>query len=83
MKINKVNEAIELVKNYYYDGNGSGGNLHVVLDDGNLKDSDIEFCLNNCLTENDIEGTKLCFLLLDMSITQRNKLYNNYEIYAQ
>jgi hypothetical protein len=96
----------------YYNnfGNAAGGNLHIVLDDGNLEDDSIEFCKTRCegwqsvwtpgppaesyLTpsghwedefnsENkDEAGLALCELLLRMSMTQRKKLYKNYEWYC-
>ncbi len=69
---------IELCKVYYQKpGNGVGGNLHIVLDDGNLKDSHIEFCLKQCREKNDLDGALLCGLFLQLSMTQRKKIYNS------
>ncbi len=53
--IHIVNETIA---NFYnLDGeNICGGNLHIILDDGNLRDSDIFFCLNSCIKEGDFQG---------------------------
>lgn len=67
---------------YLIEGNNVGGNLHIVLDDGNLSDKDISFCYNQCVEEKDSKGMDLCKLLLVASKSQRNKLYKNYREYA-
>lgn len=38
-----------------YEFNGVGGNCHIVLDDFNIEDDDIEYCLNQGL-ENNVHG---------------------------
>ena len=71
-----IPDVIPLVKDYYaLPNNGAGGSLHIVLDDGNVQDSSIIFCLDICKKNNDEKGIKLCNLLLRMSKTQRRKLY--------
>lgn len=71
-----VPEVMSLVKAYYAKpGNSVGGNLHIVLDDGNIKDDHIRFCLEQCHREKDRDGEDLALLLLKMSKTQRKKLY--------
>ncbi len=70
-----IPEIMPLIKEYYlFPGNEVGGNLHNVLEDGNVKDSDVEFCLNEALKCNDKKGVELAKLLLKMSKTQRLKL---------
>lgn len=54
--------------------NGAWGSLHNVLDDGNVSDSNVEYCLENAIERGDHEGTELAELLLQMSRTQRIKL---------
>lgn len=41
-----VAEVLPLVNAYYAKpGNSVGGNLHIVLDDCNVEDGHVEFCL--------------------------------------
>lgn len=71
-----VPEVLPLVKAYYAKpDNGAGGNLHIVLDDGNVQDSSVRFCLSQAERAQDLDGIVLAQLLLKMSRTQRLKLY--------
>ena len=54
--------------------NGVGGNLHIVLEDGNVSDGDVVFCINNAIERGDKDGEELARMLLKMSKTQRKKL---------
>lgn len=55
-------------------GNGSWGSLHIVLDDGNIGNDHVLYCIG-CAEENgDGEGRELGLILLSMSKTQRKKL---------
>lgn len=58
----------------YYEANISWGSLHIVLDDGNVKDSDVLFCYHYALERDDQTGAHLASILLRMSKTQRLKL---------
>lgn len=70
-----VPEVLPLVRAYYAKGGcGAGGNLHVVLDDGNVEDCFVESCLDRCRESRDADGEQLASLLLKMSKTQRRKL---------
>lgn len=70
-----VPEVLPLVRAYYAKpGNGAGGNLHIVLDDYNVRDDDVQFCLDLAEQFNDEDGAALAKLLLKMSKTQRAKL---------
>ena len=71
-----VPEVLPLVRAYYAKPNNiCGGSLHVVLDDGNVGDSTVEFC-EKCAAENgDEDGVALARILRRMSKTQRKKLY--------
>lgn len=71
-----INEVVPLVNKYYsMPENGCGGSLHNVLDDGNISDRDILFCLDEAKKNGDKEGIELANLLLKMSKTQRKKIY--------
>jgi hypothetical protein len=66
----------ELLQRFYnyYEENPAWGALHIVLDDGNISDIDIEFCIDYAIKNNDLEGEELGKLLLTLSQTQRLKL---------
>lgn len=59
-------EAIE-----YYKKNPTWGSLHVVLDDGNIKNKFVEFAIEYAIQKGDIEGEKLARKILTLSKTQR------------
>jgi len=69
-------ETLQL-KHKIYEKYPVGGILHIVLDDGNLKNSNIEYCIGEI---EKLEEDKELFLkcannLLKMTQTQRLKLY--------
>lgn len=71
-----IPEVLPLAKAYYAKpGNSVGGSLHIVLDDGNVKDKNVEFCLEQARLMGDEDGIKLAGLLLRMSKTQRYKIH--------
>lgn len=53
-----------------------GGNLHVVLEDGNVEDFCLESSLRRAIEANDGEGADLANALLAMSVEQRLRLVN-------
>ena len=68
-------EVLPMAREYYSkDDNGVGGTLHIVLEDGNVKDDDVEFCIKLAIEKGDKDGEKLGKILLTMSKTQRTKL---------
>lgn len=70
-----VPEVLPLVEAYYRKpGNAVGGVLHIVLDDGNVKDDHVRFCLDEALLDGDEDGAHLARLLLRMTKTQRSKI---------
>lgn len=71
-------DAVEpLVRAYYaFPGNAAGGNFHLVLDNKNVSDRDVTFCLNQAKIAGDAAGVELGELLIQMSRTQRLKLAN-------
>lgn len=75
-----VPQVAPLVKEYYdMPGNAAGGSLHVVLDDYNLADSYVQFCIEWSMEQNDKCGEMLGRVLYLMSRTQRKKVtvYNS------
>ena len=58
----------------YFAANPAWGSLHVVLDDGNVADSSVQFCIEYAAERGDDEGAALGRVLLTMSKTQRSKL---------
>ncbi len=57
--------------------------LHIVLDDGNVSDDNVRFCVQYAEQKEHVECVILASLLLRMSQTQRLKLYNDREKYTQ
>lgn len=50
------------------------GSLHIVLDDANIKDSDVLFCIRWAEDTGDAEGAALARILYDMSRIQRLRI---------
>ena len=69
-----VPEVLPLVREYYLK-HPVGGNLHIVIDDGNVDDKYVKFCLEQATSQNDSGGIAIACLLLMMSKTQRRKIY--------
>lgn len=70
-----VRDALPLVRRYYaLPGNSNGGALHIVLEDYNVQDSNIDFCLKWAEENSDHAGQALALVLRRMSKTQRRKL---------
>lgn len=59
---------------YSLPNNGAGGNLHIVLEDANVKDNDVLYCIEAAEKDGDLCGSLLGKILLRMSKTQRLKL---------
>ena len=55
-------------------GNGAGGSLHIVTDDGNLANHHVEWCIEWAEENGDGEGAELARALLAMSWTGRRKV---------
>jgi hypothetical protein len=70
-----IPEVLPLIKKFAnIKGNEVGGNLHITLDDGNVDDCHVQFCLEEAKKDNDILGIEVAETLLKMSKTQRLKL---------
>lgn len=64
-----------LVKYYYsLPGNGMGGSLHIVLEDCNVEDRSVRYCMEYATERSDWQGVLLAMILLQMSRTQRSRL---------
>lgn len=50
------------------------GALHIVLDDFNYEDENVESCVQWARENRDAEGERLGLILLNMSVTQRQKV---------
>lgn len=75
-----VPDILPLVRGFYQlPGNEVGGVLHIVLDDGNIEDQHIEYCLSEAIAKNDMIAVSLAKLLLKMTYTQRKKIYMNWD----
>ena len=66
----------DLIKDYLID-NPSGGNCHLVLGDLNARDSDISFCMEQCVEKNDTNGTIIMMAMIRMKKTARLKSIDN------
>lgn len=76
-----LDKVLPLVREYYArPGNGAGGSLHIVLDDGNISDDHVRFCIKWAEERGDTSGVELGNLILRMSKTQRKKLYLSSKI---
>jgi len=73
---------IALCKEYYIE-NGTGGSLHIVLDDGNLAKHHIDWCAGYACGSKDWAGDDIANLMIWMTSKQRRKVYRNYSLYAQ
>lgn len=73
--LSAVVELMPVVVGYMgREGNGAGGDFHVVLMDGNVADKDVWWCLGRAMERKDLEGVELGVGLLKLSRTQRLKL---------
>lgn len=66
---------LELFREYYAK-NPTWGSLHIVLEDGNVKDTHVQHCIEYAMSKNDGLGEGLARLLLTKSKSQRINLPN-------
>ena len=55
-------------------GNEVGGTLHIVLDDLNVDNGSVEYCLHTAIAAEDQPGVLIARLMLECSKTQRLKI---------
>lgn len=67
---------IKTLIEFYYNNleNIVGGNLHIVLDDNNVDDDSIKYCLEDCKRTDDTFGIFLCLVLLQFTEEEREKI---------
>jgi len=63
---------------YSLDGNACGGLCHVVLDDGNLDDGSIDFCLAECQKHGDWLGAAIMTALRSVPHEHRERATRAY-----
>lgn len=69
----RVPDVLPLVRRLYAK-NRAGCCLHIVLDDGNVRDADVQFCVKYAQDAGHPECEELARALLLMSKTQRLRL---------
>lgn len=71
-----VERVVGLVRAYRsLPENDCGGSLHIVLDDRNLEDSHVAFCRDYAIERHDIDGAMIAGLMLQMTRSQRARVY--------
>ena len=82
----EVGEVCKLVKTLYEDmGEGAGGMLHIVLDDGNLDDDDLQWCIEYCNREENTDRhdkgicLEIAHRMLNLSKEQRTLIYYQWD----
>lgn len=72
-----VGHAVALINLYVetFD-NTVGGNLHIVISDGNLEDEHIQYCLTNATEQKDHVGVAIAQVLLEMTPAERREVYD-------
>jgi hypothetical protein len=70
-------QLVGAAKLYYrLPGNGAGGNLHLVLDDGNCDDDSMWVCIKGCVQESDKAGLYIAAVMLfAMTEDEREEFY--------
>ena len=66
-----LDDFMNLVRGYYQD-NSCGGNLYVVLEEGNINDSNVEWSAGYTARVEDKRGHDIANLMLHMTMEQRN-----------
>lgn len=76
-----INDVIPLVA-AVYRGHDAGCCLHIVTDDDNYEQGNADFCLEQALESNHPACIAAAKALVQLSDTQRHKLYIRYSEYA-
>jgi hypothetical protein len=61
---------------YTKHGNGCGGVLHIVLDDGNVEEAHVRFCRDEAVKKDDHDAIDICDDLLELTAEERYAVYN-------
>lgn len=59
----------------YANENECGGNLHIILDDGNLENCNLDWCSGYCCAKGDQNGQDICNFLRFMKMEDRERIY--------
>lgn len=72
-----VESCLKKARDYYglKDENGAGGNLHIVLDDGNTAGHHVRWTFERCRRRYDSDGEELALDLLELSEAERDQVY--------
>ena len=74
-KMKNCRDILPLLKAFsLISENGVGGKLHIFLEDGNVDDGSIKFCLEQAREAGDELAVKIAELVLECSKTQRRKI---------
>lgn len=80
LNIQKAYMAAKLI-DIYFSEEGGGGTLHIVLSDGNIRRSDVEFCLPYAIERKDFWGETIARLLLELNDEELEQVLDrSYEI---
>mgnify|MGYP003416924335 FL=1 len=76
-----MKDILGVVKLYFaLPGNEAGGNLHLVLSDGNCDDSALWTCVRSCVENEDAMGLWIAVdMLFTMTEEQRRKFYQGLD----
>lgn len=81
--LDRIEQAIAMICPFYAR-EPAGGVLHVCLDDGNMRDGEVAWCLEEARKEGNVEAFRIAsFLLVQMSENERFDLYDRYNEYAR
>lgn len=74
-----IPEVLPLVNKYVSKlGNEHGGSFHIILEDCNIDDRHVRFCLEDAESNKDMEGIYIARKLMQMSRTQRTKIARSW-----
>lgn len=66
---------------YRLPGRENGGVVHIITEDGNAKQSHADSCVEEARQHGTSEDVEIAELLAAMSLTQRRKLYTQFDFY--
>ena len=73
-----VTDEIRAAFKKYFDETEHGGSLHFLLEEHKFDTRTVERCLRESNMEEDIEGARLCKILVAMSMKDRGELLKEY-----
>ncbi len=76
-KLQRMWMACVLIEEYIATNYGCGGNLHIILDDGNYRDADVNLCHVTSTEKGDVFGMNICQILGSMKEEERRAIVEN------